>query len=82
MSQSRDPKKDPRPGDVVGTTGEYGKKAKCVGLITTETETSKEVKVLLMIALRTQDFKGEPHTRSLAQWQKLVENAEVLHVAE
>ena len=82
MSNERDPRKDPRPGDVVGTFGEYGKKAKCVGLITTETETSKEVKVLLNIALQTREFTGEPHRRSLADWQKLVATSEVLHVAE
>ena len=78
----RDPRIDPRPGDVVGTHGEFGKKAKCVGLITTETETSKDVKVSLNIALQTQEFTGEPHTRSLAEWRKLVATSEVLHVAE
>lgn len=79
---SRDPRIDPRPGDVVGTTGPRGKKAKCFGLITTETETIKEVKVLLGISFTENNFYGNPHTRSLAEWRKLVATSEVLHAAD
>jgi hypothetical protein len=78
----RDPRIDPKPGDVVGTTGPHGKKAKCFGLTTTETETTKEVKVLLSIAFTAKDFYGKPHTRSLAEWRKLVATSEVIHVAD
>ena len=77
----RDPRIDPRPGDVAGTTGPHGKKAKCFGLITTETETSKEVKVLVGITFTENEFGDSPHTRSLAEWRKLVATSEVLHVA-
>jgi len=77
----RDPRLDPRPGDVVGTQGEYGKKAKCVGVITTETERYRQVDVLVQIALMSQEFKGKEHSRTLAQWQRLVEKAEVIYAA-
>lgn len=78
----RDPRKDPQPGDIVGTTGEFGKKAKCFGLITTETEDEKEVSVLVKIAFTKCDFTGDAHKRTLEQWIRLVKGAEVLHVAE
>lgn len=78
----RDPRHNPRPGDVVGTTGPHGKKAKCFGLVTTETETTKEVKVSLGISFTENDFYGNPHTRSLAEWRKLVATSEVLHAAD
>ena len=78
----RDPRVDPRPGDVVGTFGPHGKKAKCCGLTTTETETTKDVKVSLNIAFTAEDFDGKPHTRSLAEWRKLVATSEVIHAAD
>ncbi len=79
---TRDPRIDPRPGDVVGTTGSHGKKAKCFGLVTIETETTKEVKVLIGIAFTEKDFDGHRHWRSLADWRKLVATSEVIHAAE
>lgn len=78
----RDPRIDPRPGDVVGTTGPRGKKAKCFGLTTVESETSKQVKVLLNIAFTDGPFTGDCHTRSLHEWRILVATSEVLHVAD
>ncbi len=78
----RDPRIDPRPGDVVGARGLGGKKAKCFGLTTVETESKKEVDVLLDIGFIDGPFTGRPHTRSLNEWRKLVAGAEVLHVAD
>ena len=79
-SNERDPRKDPRPGDVVGTHGPGGKKAKCTGILNREDGTSD---VFVRIAWTKDEFNEdvpEGH-RTLESWRNLTKNAEVLHVA-
>ena len=78
VEQARDPRIDPKPGDVVGGSVV---KAKVVAIERRETESGVEVSVGYICAGRNVEFKTNwpPVVRPLELWITFAKNAEVIH---
>lgn len=70
----RDPRKDPRPGDVVGKKI----RMKCVSILLSENGINQ---VSYSLAWPNREFGEHAVTNSLENWRRMAHEAEVLHVA-